>query len=138
MSRALLDRLDEWKSRFEPEGAASLEGLLAQAAARRREPSDLAWLLNRVAALSVAPRGRADVYESLDLPLTWEIGNARTSRSHLRLPGREFYCHREPLLRRSDISLASELQAPPLSIERLARPEARKILDLILDTSAMR
>jgi hypothetical protein len=34
--------------------------------------------------------------------------------------------------------LARELEAPPLPVRRLARPEARKILDLILDTSAMR
>lgn len=107
-------------------------------AARRREPGDLAWLLDCVAALPLPPRARADVYESLDLPLTWVIGNARTSRSHLRLPGRKLSCHQEPLLRRSDISLARELEAPPLPVRRLARPEARKILDLILDTSAMR
>jgi hypothetical protein len=34
--------------------------------------------------------------------------------------------------------LARELEAPPLPVRRLARPEARKVLDLILDTSAMR
>ena len=108
------------------------------AAARRREPSDLAWLLDRVASLPLRARERADLYESLNLPLTWEIATARTSRSHLRLPGRKLYCHREPLLRRSDISLRPRTGRAAMPVKRLARPEARKILDLILDTSAMR
>ena len=107
------------------------------AAARPRAGSDLAWLLERLAALPVAPRERAALYETLGLPLTWRFG-ARMSRSNLRLPGRKLYCHREPLLRRGDISLVRELEGPPLPVWRLPPPEARKILDLILDASAMR
>jgi len=75
------------------------------AAARRGEPSDLLWLLGRIGALPLDARDRAAVYDSLSLPVTWQIGNARTSRSRLRLPVRRLYCHQEPLLRRSDISL---------------------------------
>ena len=100
-------------------------------AARPRGQSDLAWLLERLA-------GQPELFDTLDLPITWHIGDTRTSRSRLRLAGRKLYCHREPLLRRSDVSLARELEAPPLPVRRLARPEARKVLDLILDTSAMR
>ena len=117
-------------------------------AARPRGTSDLAWLLGRVASLPMAPRERADLYEALRLPLTWQFGS-RISRTRLRLPvGRtsrsaflsspNLYCHTEPLLRRGDISLAREIDGPPLPVRRLARREARKILDLILDTSAMR
>jgi hypothetical protein len=100
-------------------------------AARPRGKSDLAWLLERL-------DGSPELFDTLDLPLTWHIGDTRTSRSRLRLPGRKPYCHREPLLRRSDVSLERELEAPPLPVRHLSRPEARKILDLILDTSAMR
>jgi hypothetical protein len=107
-------------------------------AARRRGTVDLAWLLERLAALPLGPRARAELFDALDLPLTWHVGDTRTSRSRLRLPGRKLYCHQEPLLRRSDVSLMRELAAPPLPVRRLSRPEARKILDLILDTSAMR
>jgi hypothetical protein len=101
------------------------------AAAHRRGTTDLAWLLERLAA-------QPELFDTLDVPLTWHIGDTRTSRSRMRLPGRKLCCHQEPLLRRSDISLARELEAPALPVRRLARPEARKILDLILDTSAMR
>jgi hypothetical protein len=100
-------------------------------AARPRGTSDLAWLLERLAA-------QPELFDTLDLPLTWHVGDTRTSRSRLRLPGRKLYCHREPLLRRRDVSLAGELEGPPIPVRRLSRPEARKMLDLILDTSAMR
>ncbi len=100
-------------------------------AARPRGTTDLAWLLERLAA-------SPELFDTLDLPIAWHVGNTRTSRSRLRLPGRKLYCHQQPLLRRSDVSLARELEAPPLPVRRLARPEARHILDLILDTSAMR
>jgi hypothetical protein len=74
----------------------------------------------------------------MQVPLTWRMGASPASRSRLRLPVRSLYLHREPLLRRSDVSLERELHGAPLPIRRLARPEARRILDLILDTSAMR
>ncbi len=100
------------------------------AAARGRGGTDLAWLLRR--------QTQAESYDALQLPLTWEIANAATSRSRLRLPRRSLHCHPAPLLRRSDISLARELDSPPLPVRRLSRAEAGQILDLILDTSAMR
>jgi hypothetical protein len=108
------------------------------AAARPRHTTDLAWLLQQLAALPMSPGERSILYGSLDLPLTWEIGNAPVSRSRLRLAGRKLFVHREPLIRRADVSLERELQSPALTLRRLARPEARRILDLILDTSAMR
>jgi hypothetical protein len=111
---------------------------IAAARRGRRRGSDLSWLIERLETLSLAERGRAELFESLDLPLTWNIGAARSSRSRLRLPVRSLYCHEEPLLRRSDVSLARELDASPLPLRRLARAKARKVLDLILDTSAMR
>ena len=93
---------------------------------------------NRLAALPLAAGERSKIYGSLDLPLTWEIGNSPVSRSRLRLPGRKLFVHREPLIRRGDVSLERELQSPAPAIRRLAPAEARRILDLIVDTSAMR
>jgi hypothetical protein len=94
--------------------------------------------LTRLENLAVSPRERAAIYEALDIPLTWKMDGARVSRSLLRLPTRKLYCHREPLLRRADVSLTRELEGPALPVRRLPRSEARKMLDLILDTSATR
>jgi hypothetical protein len=99
--------------------------------------SALGWLLRRIAGLPLSARDQADLYESLELLLLWRIV-PRASRSRMRLPARKPYFHREPLLRRSDISLAAEMAGPPLPVTRLSKPRARKMLDLILDTSATR
>ena len=106
-------------------------------AARPPRSSALGWLLDRIAALPLNARDRADLYESLDLLLLWRI-TPRASRSRARLPVRKPYFHRAPLLRRTGVSLAAEFASPPLPVARLSRPEARKLLDFILDTSAMR
>lgn len=100
------------------------------AAARGRRQTDLQWLLTQVSD--------TDMYDSMQVPLTWRIASSRYSRSRLRLPGRRLYLHREPLLRRADVSLERELAAPRLPLKRLARPEARRILDATVATSAMR
>jgi len=100
------------------------------AAAHPRRQSDLQWLLERIAG--------ADAYDSIQAPLTWRMASSRDSRSRLRLPVRSLYLHREPLLRRSDVSLQVELAAAPLPLRRLARAEARRILNAIMATSAMR
>jgi hypothetical protein len=105
------------------------------AAARPRTEIELPWLLERVRA--VAPDRTAERYNAMGLPLTWEIGR-RVSRSCQRAPMRGLFCHSEPLIARRDVTLARELASPPLVVKRLAPAHARKMLDLILDTSAMR
>jgi hypothetical protein len=100
------------------------------AAAHPAGKSDLAWLLSRV--------DRADAYDSMQIPLTWRLGGSRYSRSALRLPTRKLYLHREPLLRRADISLERELTSAPIPVKCLDRKKAGRILDIIVTTSAMR
>jgi hypothetical protein len=103
------------------------------AAARSRRTSDLQWLLKHLDS--------ADRYDSLQLPLTWRLGSSPATRSRLRLPVRELYLHREPLLRRADVSLDREFTAPlpaVFDVTRLPKPAARRLLDAILENSAMR
>jgi len=106
-------------------------------AARPPRSTALAWLLGSIASLPLGPRDQADLYESLDLLLVWRIA-PRASRTRMRLPVRQPYFHAEPLLRRAGIDLALELAAPNLPITQVSPPQARQMLDLILDTSAMR
>jgi len=73
-------------------------------AACPRGVSALGWLLDRIGRLGLDDRGRADLYESLQLPLAWDMGDSPHTRSRLRLKG-PLYCHSEPLLRRRDVSL---------------------------------
>lgn len=107
-------------------------------AARPPGTTDLAWLLQRLAALPLSPGERSSLYGSLGLALEWNIGGSPVSRSRLRLPGRKLFVHREPLIRTGAVSLERELRSPLIPVRRLDPREARRILDLILDTSAMR
>ena len=129
--RRFLPMLDE---DFPVEAHVPFQQWIAQA--HHRGVTDLEWLLEQLTTLPAEMR--TVQFESMQAPLTWRMGTSRASRSRLRLPVRSLYLQREPLLRRSDVSLALELDADPLPIRRLALPETRRILDLILDTSAMR
>jgi len=92
----------------------------------------LGWLLAHLKGPDAAEQ-----YGSMAVPLEWKIAPA-ISRSSMRLPSRKLFCHTEPLLQRRDVSLGRELEAPPIAVRDVPRKEARAILDLIMDTSAMR
>jgi hypothetical protein len=108
-------------------------------AARPAGSSDLAWLVDALSRLDLPPRERADLYASLELPLLWRFPDPAASRSGLRFPTRApLFVHDAPLLRRGDVSLARELDGPPLPVRRLRGSAARRALDFIHDSSAMR
>ncbi len=107
-------------------------------ASRGQRGSDLGWILRALARLPVSARERAERYDQMRLPLLWNMSDSAASRSRMRLRRRKLFCHTEPLVRRSEASLESELAGPPLGIRRLSRSEAHRILELIVDTSAMR
>jgi len=110
-------------------------------AARPRGRNSLRFLLERIAALPLSEPDRADLFDQLQVPLRCEFPAGGRTRSRLALPGsprRQLYCHRRALIARRDVSLASELQSPPMPIRQAPRREAEGVLDLILDGSAMR
>ena len=102
------------------------------AAAHPRRMSDLVWLLDRLKGPEAAER-----YGAASVTLSWKVA-PRISRGSMRLAARKLFCHAEPLLKRGEVSLARELEAAPIPVKRLGRKAARRILDLIMDTSAMR
>lgn len=95
------------------------------------------WLGNRGARWLVEHLGAAE-YEALRLPLQWKLGNSPATRSRTRWPGARPFYHDEPLIRRSEVSLAAALKSPPLAVEKLDRARADRLLGTILDTSAAR
>jgi hypothetical protein len=106
--------------------------------AARAGHGELGWLLERFEHLPLGARERSELFDSLRMPVQWELGDSPMTRSRLRLPGGKRFYHREPLLRRGDVSLRRELDSPPLPVTRVARAEAERVLDWIVDTSAMR
>jgi hypothetical protein len=87
------------------------------------------WLLD-----NIEPR----IYDLLEIPLRWELGDSAASRSRLRIPVREIFYHRQPLLKRKDVSIEAEFSAPRIRVAKLPRPRAGKILGYIVDASAVR
>jgi hypothetical protein len=108
-------------------------------AAKRTGGSDLRWLLSRIEALSIPAEDRSELFGQAKIPIRWELDELRANRTNGVLPGRRrtFY-HDGPLVRRADVSLATELQSPALALEKLNRHRGEKILDFARETSAMR
>jgi hypothetical protein len=105
--------------------------------ARGRE-RDLEWLIHRFEALPVSNRQRAELYDSLRLPLRWHLENLKLSRSRNWTRPRQFYTHTAPLLVRSQVSLAHELALPSPPLVRLSRREGRRVMHEIREVMVVR
>jgi len=109
---------------------------LAAAAGKRQD--DLGWLLERYGRLEDSDGDRAERFDSLGLPIAWDLGSGRASRTKMRRPGPRPFFHDAPLLARRDVSLDAVLSAPPLALRRLSRGEGQRICDMVRETTAAR
>jgi hypothetical protein len=106
-------------------------------AATGRGKSQLAWLIQRFESLSVTNKERAELYDSLKLYVRWTPSHQAT-RTGMKLPVRDVYYHRQPLIQRRDISLRDELESPSQVLKRLSAREGQAILDRTRETSTLR
>jgi hypothetical protein len=107
-------------------------------AAMGRAPRDLPWLVERFERLPISEREKAEIYDSLKLWIRWTPADFRETRTGMKRHVRDVFYQKEPLLRRSDVSLARELDKPALPLRRLSRREGERILEMIRDTSTIR
>ncbi|MGO9086058.1 MAG: hypothetical protein ACLQBK_12590 [Candidatus Sulfotelmatobacter sp.] len=110
--------------------------------ARGRE-NDLAWLIRRFERLPVSDRvnpdrERDELYDLLRLPLRWHLENLRLSRTRNWTRPRVFYFHNEPLLTRSQVSLAAEFAKPAPRLIRLSRREGERVMQAIREVMLVR
>lgn len=106
-------------------------------AARGRQ-REFEWLICRFEQLPATNRERAELYDSLRLPLRWHLGNLKLSRTRNWMRPRQFYFHTEPLIVRSQVSLARELAKPAPDLGKLSRREGESILNTIREVMAVR
>lgn len=99
--------------------------------------NEVVWLFERFESLDIPDKEKAELYDSLKLHLTWKFP-WRASRTGMRLPTRNTFFHREPLIQRRDISLAAELSAKAIPVKKLSRREGERLLDMARETSAVR
>lgn len=106
-------------------------------AAKPRRRSELQWLIERFESLTPREKEKAELYDSLKLYVRWRPAY-RATRTGMRLRAAKIFYHHEPLIKRRDVSLAEELQKPPLKLRKLSLTEGQKILDLTRETSTVR
>jgi hypothetical protein len=105
--------------------------------------SDPAWLLQRFADLPLAPIQKAELYESLRVPLRWNLKNSAITRTRnwRKVPSvfyHSIFYHTTPLISRSEVSLADELAKSPPKLTKLARKQGEQIIDLIREVMLVR
>jgi hypothetical protein len=98
----------------------------------------LSWLLNQFAKLPLPARPRAELYESLRLPIRWRLDNLKLSRTRNWTRPRRFYYHNAPLIQRSEVSLSHELAQPASKFEKLSLAAGERVMHAIREVMAVR
>ena len=98
----------------------------------------LAWLMRRLEDASGSMLQKTAWYDALRVNISWNLGDSRASRTGARRNPRQMYFHREPLIRRNQVSLRQELDSSPLPMRRLSRREGEQLLDMVRDALTVR
>ncbi|MGD0790140.1 MAG: hypothetical protein ABR920_00090 [Terriglobales bacterium] len=100
------------------------------------------WLIARFEQLPLPPQQKAELYESLRVPLRWNLENSVITRTRNWKPVRSVFYHSEPhsgpLISRSQVSLAAELARRPARLTRLSRKQGDEVMDLIREVMLVR
>lgn len=107
-------------------------------AASGKKNNSAAWLISRFEQLSLDPQRRAELYGSLRAPLRWDLGNSRITRTRNWKPVRSAFYHTEPLISRSNVSLAEELAKRPPKLTKLSRKQGDEVIELIREVMLVR
>jgi hypothetical protein len=97
-----------------------------------------AWLISRFAKLPLPPPQQAELYESLRVPLRWNLNNSVITRTRNLTPVLKIFYHPDSLISRSQVSLADELGRRPPKLKRLSRNQGEKIIELIREVMLVR
>src|ERR1700687_2985480 len=113
---------------------------LEAATGKNRVP---AWLISRFEQLPLTAPQKAELYESLRMPLRWSLENSVISRTrNWRLVRSVFYhrifYHTTPLISRSQVSLAAELARRPPQLTKLSRKLGEQVMDMIREVMLVR
>ena len=98
----------------------------------------LPWLLRRLEDAAFPILEKTAWYDALKINVTWELCESAASRTRARRNPRSMYFHREPLIRRNQVSLADEMSSPPLAVRKLSRREGEELLDTVREALTVR
>jgi hypothetical protein len=103
-----------------------------------KKNASAAWLIKRFEQLQLPEQQKAELYESLRVPLRWNLGNSVIARTRNWKPVPSVFYHSEPLISRSQVSLAAELARRPPQLTKLSRQQGDKIMDMIREVMLVR
>jgi len=109
---------------------------LETAAGRKNGTAE--WLISRFEQMPLPSQQKAELYESLRLPLRWRLENSTITRTRNWKPVPNIFYHSEPLISRSQVSLATELARRPPQLTRLSRQRGEQVMDLIREVMLVR
>ena len=98
----------------------------------------LAWLLQRFEDAPLSILQKTAAYDSLKVRVSWDLGDSPASRTRARRKSPQMYYHRKPLIRRSEVSLLSEMKSPPLTVRKLGHRDGEDVLNFVRDALTVR
>lgn len=107
-------------------------------AAKGSRRGDLEWLVRRFEQLDLSEREKAELFDSLEIRVRWNLGNSRASRTLNKRKVRKVFYHTEALIRRSEVSLDKEFAEPPLEVEKLSKAAGLALQDMLRQTTIVR
>jgi hypothetical protein len=96
------------------------------------------WLIARFEQLPLPAPQKAELYESLRVPLRWSLENSVITRTRNWTPVRSVFYHSERLISRSQVSLAGELARRPPQLTKLSRKQGEQVMYLIREVMLVR
>jgi hypothetical protein len=109
-----------------------------EAAGGKKNAKVVWWLIDRFEKLPLPSQQKAELYESLRVPLRWNLENSVITRTRNWKPVASVFYHSEPLINRSQVSLAEELARPPAQLKKLSRKQGEEVMDLIREVMLVR
>jgi hypothetical protein len=103
-----------------------------------KKSATLSWLITRFEQLPLPAQQKAELYESLRVPVRWNLENSVVSRTRNWKPVRRFFYHSEPLISRSQVSLAGELARRPPPLTKLSRIRGDEVMHMIREVMLVR
>jgi hypothetical protein len=104
----------------------------------RGRGNPLPWLIQRFEQLPLHPRQRAELYDSLRLPIRWRLENLKLSRTRNFTRPRRFYVHTGPLIQRSEVSISRELARPGPKFQKLSVAAGESVMHAIREVMVVR
>ncbi|HEX3320031.1 MAG TPA: hypothetical protein VHR84_04980 [Terriglobales bacterium] len=98
----------------------------------------LEWLLDQLRGSELPNSIRSALFGALHVPIRWSLGDSLATRTHARRQVKGVFFHRDPLIQRRDVSLASELSKEPFQEKRLSFKKGEEIITMCREATSVR